>query len=368
MNRCSSSAKPWMSKLIIRALLCAFAIAAKGTTGQEQEDVSRIEDTNYYSDVTLPANGVSDDINNSEGEKETTTFVPASICKKFPNTRYAKDYAHSPLAELGGRDAALIKCLENPECVGISISDHYTKSDHVWFFKADREVLNNQTGWTSYDCKFSKGEGEDCGPCFCPPTFSAGKCAPGLYCDATIQTTIQSTWEDPERPLVRLSGDSPGTCKPISSIPRLDVHRYWKSRKDHFYTTSLTEIGVSKLGAVGNYGYKYEGVGFRILANQVEGTKALLRYWKPQSTDHFYTTNQNEINVTKVGAVGNHGYKLEGQLGFCFADARDAETVPLYRYFNKVFKDHFYTTNFKELGWGNRSWNYEGIQCYVYPA
>merc|ERR1711974_216796 len=92
---------------------------------------------------------------------------------------------------------------------------------------------------------------------------------------------------------------------------------------------NLTEIGVTNVGAVGNYGYKYEGVGFRILANQVEGTKALLRYWKPESTDHFYTTNQNEINVTDVGAVGNHGYKLEGHLGFCFVDARDAETVPL---------------------------------------
>ena len=204
MNRFSSSSKPWTSKLIIGALLCAFVLASKGTAGQEQGDVSQIEDTDY------------------EGEEETT-FVPASICKKFPNTRYAKDYAHSPLADLGGRDAALTKCLENPECVGISISDHYTKSDHVWFFKADREVHNNQNGWTSYDCKFSKGEGEDCGSCFCPPTFSAGECAPGLYCDTTIQTTIQSTWEDPVRPLVRLSGDSPGTCKPTSSIPRLDV-------------------------------------------------------------------------------------------------------------------------------------------------
>ena len=96
------------------------------------------------------------------------------------------------------------------------------------------------------------------------------------------------------------------------------------------------------------------------LINVVLCSKAIL--------DHFYTTNQNEINVNDVGAVGNHGYKFEGQLGFCFADARDAETVPLHRYFDKAFKDHFYTTNFKELGGGNKFWNYEGIQCYVYPA
>ena len=27
-----------------------------------------------------------------------------------------------------------------------------------------------------------KQEGEDCGPCYCPPRYHAGKCAPGLKC------------------------------------------------------------------------------------------------------------------------------------------------------------------------------------------
>lgn len=27
-----------------------------------------------------------------------------------------------------------------------------------------------------------KQEGEDCGSCFCPPTYNAGNCAPGLQC------------------------------------------------------------------------------------------------------------------------------------------------------------------------------------------
>ena len=113
MSRFSSSAKPGTSKLIIAALLCAFVIAAKGTTGQEQEDVEYTD----YSNVT-----VSDDIYDiiNEGERETTTSVPSSTCKKLPNTRYAMDYTHSPLAELGGCDAALTKCLENPKYNKIS--------------------------------------------------------------------------------------------------------------------------------------------------------------------------------------------------------------------------------------------------------
>ena len=40
-----------------------------------------------------------------------------------------------------------------------------------------------------------KQEGESCGSCFCPPTYTAGSCAPGLECK-----------RDPRIP------DSPGKC------------------------------------------------------------------------------------------------------------------------------------------------------------
>ena len=41
--------------------------------------------------------------------------------------------------------------------------------------------------------------------------------------------------------------------------------------------------------------------------------------------------------------------------------------VPLYRYWNSTGADHFYTTDFSELGNGKYSWVYELVQCYVYP-
>ena len=28
-----------------------------------------------------------------------------------------------------------------------------------------------------------KKEGENCGHCYCPPTYTAGNCAPGLICE-----------------------------------------------------------------------------------------------------------------------------------------------------------------------------------------
>merc|ERR1712157_96979 len=49
-----------------------------------------------------------------------------------------------------------------------------------------------------------KREGEECGSCYCPPSFSAGDCAPGLYCDTSIQSQIP---------------DAPGTCRSTGSRP-----------------------------------------------------------------------------------------------------------------------------------------------------
>ena len=164
-----------------------------------------------------------------------------------------------------------------------------------------------------------------------------------------------------------------------SYFPISAVHRY-QNGNDHFYTTELTEIGVANVGMVGNHGYKYEGPGFRVLANQEEGAVALYRYWNPEVIDHFYTTNLTEINVTDVGKVGNYGYKLEGVLGYCFS-IPTVGTMPLHQYYNRELNDHFYTINFEELGscssgqkrqcsgphadWHNA--RYEGIQCYVFP-
>lgn len=85
---------------------------------------------------------------------------------------------------------------------------------------------------------------------------------------------------------------------------------------------------------------------------------ALYRYWNPRIGDHFYTTNFGELGQ------GRHGWRLEGIQCYVFP-TRHAGTVPLYRYWNPQVGDHFYTTNFAELGQGRHGWRLEGIQCYV---
>ena len=88
-------------------------------------------------------------------------------------------------------------------------------------------------------------------------------------------------------------------------------------------------------------------------------TLPLYRYWNPQIGDHFYTTNWRELGR------GRNGWRYEGVQCHIFP-RRIVNTVPLYRYWNPQIGDHFYTTNWRELGRGRYGWRYEGIQGYVY--
>ena len=88
------------------------------------------------------------------------------------------------------------------------------------------------------------------------------------------------------------------------------------------------------------------------------GTTSLYRYWNPGIGDHFYTTNWSELGG------GNYGWNFEGVQ--CYVLAQQASgSRPLYRYWNSGIGDHFYTTNWSELGGGNYGWNFEEVQCYV---
>ena len=93
-------------------------------------------------------------------------------------------------------------------------------------------------------------------------------------------------------------------------------------------------------------------------APPVSARVPLYRYWNPAIGDHFYTTNWSELGS------GRYGWNYEGIQ--CFVSGQtQSGLVPLYRYWNPTIGDHFYTTNWAELGSGRYGWRYEGIQCYV---
>jgi len=150
------------------------------------------------------------------------------------------------------------------------------------------------------------------------------------------------------------------------------VHRYYHdSSHDHFYTTNANEIGTITNGQVGNNGYKSEGVAFYALTHSAHETVPLYRYWNGSNKDHFYTADVNEIGATQNGQTGNHGYTCEGVVAYVSAKPF-AGMVPLYRYWHATNSDHFYSTNVQEINAttkgqvGNYGYSCEGVAGYVY--
>jgi hypothetical protein len=97
-----------------------------------------------------------------------------------------------------------------------------------------------------------------------------------------------------------------------------------------------------------------------VVSTPVTLSVPLFRYWNAGATDHFYTTNWAELGA------GKYGWVFEGIQ--CYTYPKQVPgSVPLYRYWNPGNGDHFYTTNFAELGTGKYGWGYEGVQTYVFP-
>jgi subtilisin family serine protease len=89
--------------------------------------------------------------------------------------------------------------------------------------------------------------------------------------------------------------------------------------------------------------------------------KDMLRYFKVSVLDHFYTSNYSEVGC------GGSGFGLEA-IAFNISTTQQTGTVPLYRYVNSTLHRHFYTTNFNELGNGANGYVLEGTAGYVYST
>jgi len=152
------------------------------------------------------------------------------------------------------------------------------------------------------------------------------------------------------------------------------VYRYWLAGKiDHFYTTNVGEIGTSVTGQSGNLGYTCEAPGFTVFNHHHHGLVPVYRYFHGGNHNHFYTANAAEIGTTHPGHTGNHGFQCEGILGYV-SPHEFPGSVPILRYFQATNNDHFYTTNSNEIGTtivghtGNHGYKFEGIVGYAYPA
>ena len=96
------------------------------------------------------------------------------------------------------------------------------------------------------------------------------------------------------------------------SVPLFRYYLNTGSIRDHFYTTVITEIGTTTPGKIGKHGYKSEGILGYCFREKQKGTVPLYRYYNPDLFDHFYTTSINEIGTAVHGRKGRYGYISEG--------------------------------------------------------
>lgn len=149
-------------------------------------------------------------------------------------------------------------------------------------------------------------------------------------------------------------GVAGGHC--VSVVGYNDAGQYWICKNS--WGLGFGEQGFFRI-AYGECGIDAEMWG--VTVNQVADTVPLYRYWNSGGVDHFYTTSWRELGY------GRNGWVYEGIQAFIHAK-RVAGSVPLYRYWNAGSQDHFYTTNWSELGGGRGGYGYEGIQGFVFPT
>jgi len=133
------------------------------------------------------------------------------------------------------------------------------------------------------------------------------------------------------------------------------THKNLNYSKTYYY--SLTAVGKYGSSGYGNFKATTGAAPPTPQPKPPGAPGALYRYWG--NGEHFYTTNWNELGS------GRSGYKYEG-IQCYIAGSQLAGTTPLYRYCGNG--DHFYTTSWSELGSGRSGYKYEGIQGYVYST
>jgi hypothetical protein len=139
------------------------------------------------------------------------------------------------------------------------------------------------------------------------------------------------------------------------------VFRYYDVRTgDHFYTTNLNELGGGTLTSTGTMGYRFEGIGFFAFDSQVANTIPVFRYFHRGTSDHFYTTNFNELRN------GDRDWTLENRAAFFVHSTQINGSVPVLRFYNG--RDHLYTKNPNEFFPDARSMGYasEGTAFFAF--
>ena len=81
----------------------------------------------------------------------------------------------------------------------------------------------------------------------------------------------------------------------------------------------------------------------------------IYRFYHKEYKDHFYTKNPNPKGKWKSQGIGFYAYKEQAP-----------GTSPIYRYYSKADKNHFYTRNSNPKNPKSGKWKHQGIEWYAY--
>ena len=116
--------------------------------------------------------------------------------------------------------------------------------------------------------------------------------------------------------------------------------------------------------------FMYLGAPFRLEGSSInENWVPLYRY--NNGALHFFSSDPNEIGVTRINDVGNSNYKCEGIIGY-ISKAQQPNTVPLHRFYLPLENQgYLYVLETNSSYWMKRAdpaAKYTKIEGYVYPA
>ena len=154
------------------------------------------------------------------------------------------------------------------------------------------------------------------------------------------------------------------------SVPVTPVYVFYNAyMRDYFWTTSATEANsLEREFNEGRGNYRYYGIDGFAEETASDRNTPVYRFWNEKTSDHFYTISEDEKEqLQKNLETGEDNYEYEGIAWYAPINSGK----PVYRFFDIVSFDHYYTSNEDEKtrlaaeyynGTGN--FRYEGIAWY----
>lgn len=148
-----------------------------------------------------------------------------------------------------------------------------------------------------------------------------------------------------------------------------EVYRFWAPAvSQHFYTMDTAERDwlIREFAEV----WIYEGPVYKAASSAFDkGLLPVYRFWSTINSSHFYTIAEAE-KETLIEEY-SHSWIFEGVAFYAYPEgSQPAECLPVYRFWNVVDNDHFYTMDEGERDTLLREYPhlyvYEGVAFYAY--